>query len=210
MYNSSSDVVAIVFAVLGILLLYSALMAMLVITYIISAKAQYQLSSRRGIANPWMAWVPGLNMWNLGCLANEYDSRLGMKRKWNLLLVILQGISMAIYSTYSAVYSVTIFPISFNSSYYSYEYMPEDIIVPAIIILCILILAMIAASALSMVQYICFFKIFESTLPEKAVKYLILSILVPMAYAFCLRNCADKGYPFLETEPSCQESVITE
>jgi len=52
----------------------------------------------------------------------------------------------------------------------------------------------IIATALQIITYICFFKIFESTVPEKALKYFLLSLLLPLAQPICLFLCRNKGY----------------
>ena len=72
-------------------------------------------------------------------------------------------------------------------------------IIVLLIIGCILFAASLAAAVAYIIcQYICLFKIFESTVPEKAVKYLLLSILVPLAYPICLMKCRNKGYSVSE------------
>ena len=48
--------------------------------------------------------------------------------------------------------------------------------------------------AVSICYYICIFKIFESTVPERAVSYLLISLLVPFGYPICLMCCRKKGY----------------
>ena len=62
-------------------------------------------------------------------------------------------------------------------------------------------------------KIICTFKLFESTVPEKAVKYLILSILVPLASPICLFRCRNQGYsnpdPFLQYQYFLQNNTET-
>ena len=108
MYNYEAGLA--VGLVLFMLLLYGALLAVVVINYILTAKAMYKLSVRRSISCPWMAWVPVLNSWNMGLVANEYDERLGMKRSWNKVLVILHGATMAsMILTYSVMFIMMLF-----------------------------------------------------------------------------------------------------
>lgn len=186
--------------------LYGALFAYIIVNYVLSAKAMYKLSQRRGISNPWMAWVPVLNSWNMGLVANEYDSRLGMKRKWNLLLVILHGATMAgIMLTYTVMFAMIII-INIQGDFSEVSVA----IIFAVIVYIFMILMLFAMMTMQFVAYIVLFKIYESTVPEKAVKYLLLSLLVPLASAICLTKAADSGYPFPETEPEFHESVINQ
>ena len=188
------------------IIFYGALMALVVINYILTAKAMYKLSSRRGISNPWMAWVPILNSWNMGLVANEYDEHLGMKRKWNLLLVVLHAAAMAgVMITYTFMF-IMIFAINIQGDLTD----AALVIIFAVLVYGSMILMVMALTTMQFVAYIVIFKIFESTVPEKAVKYLLLSLLVPLASAVCLTKCADKGYPFPEPEAEYTQHVITQ
>lgn len=186
--------------------LYAGLIAIMVINYVLTAKAMYKLSVRRSISCPWMAWIPVLNYWNIGLVANEYDSRLGMKRKWNLVLLILYGSFMLLFEIVFCVFYAILLVIILQNG----EPNMIGLIIPFIVIYFLMFVMMFAAVALEFVYMILIFKIFESTVPEKAVKYLILSLLVPLASAICLNKCADKGYPFPETLPSDETQFITE
>ena len=41
--------------------------------YILTAIAIYTVSRRRGLRNPWLAWVPVANVWLLGSLSDQYQ-----------------------------------------------------------------------------------------------------------------------------------------
>ena len=69
-----------------------------------------------------------------------------------------------------------------------------------IVIYVVMIIFAILATAKSFCQTICIYKIFESTVPKKAVKYLLLYLLVPLAGPICLLRCKDKGYPYPEQQ----------
>ncbi len=198
----TNEVAVSVVAILFLSALYAGIIALTVISYIFTAKAMYKLSVRRNIANPWMAWVPGLNSWNLGLVANEYDGRLGMKRSWNKILVILHG---AVIASISLVYPV-MFIMMLLVNIQGAVVAPAMAIVLGIIMYIFMIIMIVIMITRDFIAYIVIFKIFESTVPDKAVKYLILSLVVPVASAVCLMKCADKGYPFPENEPE----IITE
>ena len=189
-----------------LVLLYGALLAVVVLNYVLTAKAMYKLSVRRNISCPWMAWIPVLNSWNMGLVANEYDGRLGMKRSWNKILVILHGAVMVSLSlTYSVMFMLMLF-VNIQGEFAN----PNAVIVFAVIMYIFMLAMIFVMVTRDFIAYVVIFKIFESTVPEKAVKYLILSLVVPLALPICLNKSVDKGYPFPEPEVVCEESVITE
>ncbi|MBQ3183439.1 MAG: hypothetical protein IJB57_07200 [Clostridia bacterium] len=198
MYNNVGFAIGMI---IFMFLFYGALLAFVVINYILTAKAMYKLSQRRGISCPWMAWIPVLNSWNMGLVANEYDEHLGMKRKWNLLLTILHGATIVGMTLTYTVMFVMILVVNIQGDFSE----PALIVGFALVMYSFMLLMIFALMTMQFIAYIVLFKIFESTVPEKAVKYLLLSLLVPLASAICLTKCADKGYPFPEAEP-----VITE
>ena len=77
------------------------------------------------------------------------------------------------------------------------------------IIICyiaMLIMVMIA-TALNAMRTICFYKIFESTVPKRAVIYLLLMMMVPLAGSICLMLCKEKGYLEKEESESFDEQM---
>ena len=40
--------------------------------YILTALAIYRISCRRGLNNPWLAWIPVVNCWILGSISDQY------------------------------------------------------------------------------------------------------------------------------------------
>ncbi len=61
--------------------------------YILLALGMYSIAKRRGIKNPWLAWIPVANMWLLGCISDQYryvaKGQEKSKRKMMLVLSIL-------------------------------------------------------------------------------------------------------------------------
>ena len=45
-----------------------------VLSYIFRSVGLYTMAGRRGIRNPWLAWVPVADQWLLGCLSDQYQT----------------------------------------------------------------------------------------------------------------------------------------
>ena len=175
--------------VFGILLVYVGIIGVCIADYIMSSLGIYRLASRRGISKPWLAWIPVVNVWTVGAIVDEYDETQGFNRKWRCTLLTLSIIVVGgIVLGYSAMFGFAFSQMA-NSSMNMAAFL--GVFIPSYIII---LGAALCAMALVACQSVCLFKIFESTVPEKSVKYLVLSMLVPLAEAICLLCCADKGY----------------
>ncbi len=81
-----------------------------IVGYVLGALGLYTIAKRRGINNPWLAWVPVADMWVLGCISDQYrhivKNQVKTKRKSMpilkgamlalLFVIVVLGISMAI------------------------------------------------------------------------------------------------------------------
>ena len=41
-------------------------------TYVLTSLALYSIAKRRGIHKPWIAWIPIIQVWTLGCISDQY------------------------------------------------------------------------------------------------------------------------------------------
>lgn len=185
-----------VFYMFFIFAVYGLLFAYLIFTYVMQGIALQTIAKRRGIAYPWLAWVPyGVN-WTLGAIASEYDLKNGIKRRWDkVLLTISIIISVFEVLMYIAMF-IGIMWIAITTSGHTSE---EDAIIFVILMYLALIPMMLLVSLYSTLATICVFKIFESTVPEKALTYFLIYLLVPFAAPICLFACRNKGYSLPDT-----------
>lgn len=184
--------------ILILLVLYLLLVGIGLASYIMNAIALYKIADRRQLPNPWMAWLPFTRDWLIGSIVDDYDGRNGIKRKWRVTLLALSLISViGILVTYIAMIAgILVLAFQYTDA--------EPPIGPTLAYVLIFYIAffifVLLASAKSICQIICIYKIYESTVPKKAVKYLLLSMLVPLAGPICLLRCKDKGYPYPEQQ----------
>ncbi len=187
--SSENLALGVIFAFVFIYLL---LFGILIATYILQSLSLHTLARRRGIASPWLAWLPYGNYWIIGSLARDYDKQNNIQRRWDKTLLTL---SIVFSASYLIIYFAVIFGTIIAMLNMDAATMPEDTAVAIVLIVfSSFIPIMIIATALQIITYICFFKIFESTVPEKALKYFLLSLLVPFAQPICLFLCRNKGY----------------
>lgn len=177
-----------------VLVIYLFALGIGLANYIMRSLALYRIASRRQVPNPWLSWVPVASSWLIGNIADDYDERNGIKRKWRVVLLTLSIISIGgIVIGYIGLV-IWALRITMESSL---SRVPEDItgmITSVIVVYIFIIIAAVVAMAKSFCDTICIYKIFESTVPEKSVKYLLLHLLVPLAGSICLLKCKEKGY----------------
>ena len=72
--------------------------------YVFGSLGLYTLASRRGIRNPWLAWIPVVNVWIIGSLSDQYryvvKGEEKNKRKTLLILHIINfvlGIALLVF-----------------------------------------------------------------------------------------------------------------
>lgn len=173
---------------IAVVVLYVILLAVAVADYVMTSLSLYTLAKRRGIRGAGLAWVPVANYWIIGSLANEIDNQKGMARKWNVVLLSLAAIGLGgVLVAYAALIVAGIV--------YAFVAM-DSLLLLVLPFYILLILAMVVSVALSICSAVCIYKIFESTVPEKAVKYLLLYLLVPLGAGICMMKARNCGYPY--------------
>ncbi len=183
----------VIFTFLAVVLLYLALIGIAIASYIMSSYSYYTIAKRRNIKYPWLAWIPVVNSWTVGCIANNYDLKNGYDRKWHKVLITLASVFyVGIFVTYAFMIAIM---IATAFKYGSLNDAQLDFLWILLFAYLVFIVCMIVGMGWQFCYTICIYKIFESTVPKKAIKYTLLYAMVPLAGPICLLKCKDKGYP---------------
>lgn len=79
-----------------VLIMLLVVLAVSAVFYIFQSLGLYTIAKRRGIENPWLAWIPVANYWILGCISDQYryvvKGQVKNKRK------IMLGLSIATFA----------------------------------------------------------------------------------------------------------------
>lgn len=181
------------------IVLYLVILAGGILSYVLSSLSIYTIAKRRMISKPWLAWIPFANYWTIGCIADDYDSRMGIKRKWRVILLTL---SLVFIGTFMLFYIIMFaMGISLALKYQYIDTITPDFIGFLVLIYIMLLVVALVGFAFTACSYICNFKVFESTVPQKALKYFLLSMLVPFASCICLFLCRNQGYSNTPANP---------
>ena len=174
-----------------------------IVGYVLLAIGMYAIAKRRGIKNPWLAWIPFGSTWMLGCISDQFryvtKGEEKSKRKWMLAMEILT------YALLIAGFVILIVAIvkMFAGMNASSELLLDDdaylleVLSPLLGSVGVMLLALIPAIALTVLQYMALYDLFSSCEPNNKVLYLLLSIFFSMVmpvFVFICRN-KDLGMP---------------
>lgn len=158
--------------------------------YIMTSLSLYTIADRRCINNPWLAWLPIGNVWIIGSIADYHDRRNGINNKWRIALLALYLVFIGLFLVcyISLIVAVISFGIMSEAEIVGEEIVGEVIgaILPPYLGL---IVSVFAAAAMQACQTVCTYKVFETTVPEKALRYFLISVLVPLGSPICLMKC---------------------
>ena len=189
-----------------VVVIYAGALAVAVANYVMCSLSYYAIAKRRNIDNPWLAWIPVASYWLLGAIADEFDARNGIKRNWGKTLIILAALFVG---GFVLIFVGAFVFIIVNSLAAGNGYMHDtEATAGFFIVYCVAVTALsLSALALQALQYICVYKVFESTVPKKSLKYMLLYLIVPFAGGICLLKCKDKGYPTYEYAASVSAAM---
>ncbi len=145
--------------------LYLALFGIIIVSYILEAKSLYTIAARRGISNPWLAWIPVVNLWIVGRIAEDYCLKAEAERVAYAKKMLIFAIIAA--TLFSFVLSPVILARFFGE---------------ALLILFVFMayFGFFVFFVLTLVQYYkAMYKVLRSCAPDKAVVYLLLYIFTP-------------------------------
>lgn len=148
--------------------------------YVLTGIGLYSIARRRGLDRPWLAWVPGMNVYLLGCVSDQYQAIVRGKNKNKrtvlFLLLLAQMLAFCLMHLAAPAPEATGTMVSFAL-----------IFVPA----------WLAAAAMVVISFLALYDLYQSCDPKNAVLFLILSILFAVTQPFFLFTCRKKdlGFP---------------
>ena len=167
--------------------------------YVFTALGRYTLAQRRGLRNPWLAWIPVANVWILGSLSDQYRyvvrGQVRSKRKVLLTLNIISAV-MGLVMTVVIVAAVVRWVFSFQAGASETEIVNAILgSVMGVLALCVPWAGVAIASAV--LSYMALYDIYTSCDPANNTVYLVLSILFGFTQAIFLFLCRnrDDGMP---------------
>ena len=168
--------------------LFGTPMLLSIAGYVLTALALYTIARRRGLRNPWLAWIPVADSWLLGSLSDQYRYVLkGEHRSKRKILLFFRVLITIMWISLMGLLA-NLFFHAFASMFWGS--MNDDQIFQILhqaMNLLVLCLPLIGISiAYAVFRYMALYDIYKSLDPENCVLFLVLSILFGITEPFFL------------------------
>lgn len=174
-------------------------------TYVLTALGLYTIAQRRGIEKPWLAWIPVVNVWTLGCISDQY--RYVVKGENKSKRKILLGLQIAM-AACVVIFVVLCGSVIFEIAGMAMGNVSEEAIAMAALkslggVLLMIIPMMGISIAQTIVYYMALYDVYTSCDPKNNVVFLVLSILfnITMPFFVFFSRKKDFGMPPRRQEP---------
>lgn len=153
--------------------------------YVLFALGLYTLAKRRGIHHAWMAWVPVLRVYLLGCVSDQYryvvKGQTRNKRKVLMTLTIIQVVLSIILAVLAVVFVARLFMYITTPN----AEAPVNMILGGTAVIVLLALVVIGvAIAYAVFYFMALYDLYRSCDPENATLFLLLSIFISVTAPF--------------------------
>lgn len=182
-----------------------------IISYVFQSLGLYSIATRRGIKNPWLAWIPGGSQWIAGTISDQYRYITKGQVKNNRVIMVVLAIA-------AAVLSMIVQGISTSSAdallemFLSGEMgeLPGEagatVGIGAGVSSLLSLLESAASLALFVFWQISLYDLYMSCNPKNAVLFLVLGILFSFTVPFFIFACRKKeeGMPPRKMAPAVE------
>lgn len=162
------------------------------VNYILTSLSLYSIADKRNISSAWTAWLPVANYWCIGSIVDYHGKLNNVNSYWRkamLTLAIIGGAGFVASYVFLFVEMIGIASMSQDFEIMSEEALLSTTLGAILPFYFILLISAVVLGTASVCSTVCYYKIFEYLVPEKAIKYFLISMLVPFGLAGCLMKC---------------------
>ena len=174
-------------------------------TYVLTALGLYTIAQRRGINKPWLAWIPVVNVWTLGCISDQYryvvKGEKKSKRKVLIGLNIAQLVCVLVFFVLTIVMVVDMVGMATTNP-------SEQEVITAVLGsmggMLLMLIPMVGISlATTIITYMALYDVYTSCDPKNNVTFLVLGILFSITQPFFIffSRKKDLGMPPRRPDP---------
>ena len=175
-------------------------MLLAVASYVLTALALYTVARRRGLKNPWLAWIPVADSWLLGSLSDQYRYVVKGEHTHHRAFLLF-------FRILTVVLTLSLLGLVGSLCFQVFGGMMRQDVIPDLLLmqifrqatsLLVVGLPLLGISiAYCVFRFMALYDVYRSLEPENAVLFLVLSILFRVTEPFFLffsRN-KDGGMP---------------
>lgn len=165
------------------------------LSYVLQAWGMYTIAKRRGIPNPWTAWVPVAKDWLLGGISDQYQyvtkGRATSRRKIMLTISVLVLVLSLLAGLFGGITTIVNLvqsafgenEVVWNEAMGTYEVLgtQSNIASSGLALVGMGVLSGILSLVLTVYSYIALYDLYASCTPDMAIVFLLLSIFINIA-----------------------------
>ena len=153
--------------------------------YVLYAWGLCTIAKRRGISNPWLAWIPVANVWIVGSLSDQFryvtKGQIRNKRKTLLILMGVMAVLVIALIVLTAMNVVNMMPVAMEGS-------EEAMVAEALSLVLWLLVGGLGIAGVSIayaiIYYMAMYDVYTSLNPAYNVVFLVLSIIFHITEPF--------------------------
>ena len=181
-------------------------------SYILRSLGVYTIAKRRGINRPWMAWVPVVDQYMIGCVADQYQYVVKGKNKNKRTVLLWLNIVMMLLSmvVMGSAIAIMVKAVQAAMGGISEEQMLSVIMSPMMGVMGLSLPMMILSIVTMVFRYMAMYDLYTSCSPANNVMFLVLSILFNVTEPFFIffnRN-KDDGMPPRKTDVPAETMMV--
>ena len=185
---------------LGIyLVILGVVLVCCLVGWVLRSMSLHSIAKRRGIRNPWLAWIPIGSEWVLGSVADQYQhlvkGKITSRRKILMLLTVATGVVAVAYIAAAAVIGIQI------------EVEGRTDINPLVMIIPYLLLMGTVVSRL-VFYHMSNYDLYRSCRPNGATAFLVLGIIFGVCEPFFYLSCRNKDLGMVVPEPATPAAPV--
>ena len=180
-------------------------------SYVLRAIGVYTIAKRRGIKRPWMAWVPVVDQYMLGCVSDQYQYVVKGKNKSKRNVLLWLNIGMVLLSL-GVIVSYVVLAVNVAQAMMrgaTENDLMQLAMSPAAGMLGMSLPMLILSIVTAVFRYMALYDLYTSCTPMNNVMFLVLSIVFNVTepfFIFFSRN-KDQGMPPRKTEATAEPVV---
>lgn len=175
------EFLSLILGIYGVVLVFSLILG--IACYILSALSVQQIARRRGLSNPWLAWLPVGSEWIIGSISDQYrylvKGEVRNKRKALLglsLTNLLSCVVTIVFAVALVIQTVVIAEQSMNQTL-SDGAMASMLLAPTMGMTAAGCILSVVSIVLLVFRHMAMYDLYRSCDPNNAVAYLVLGIL---------------------------------
>ena len=170
---------------------------LVVLSYVFYSLGMDAISRRRGLAHPWLSWVPFVSCFQLGTIADHYKlTRLERQGIMRWVLLVLGTVNAVVIGGIIFLFVLIAAEVTFGLLSLGLIFIDERFVMAlqqnAELLGLTIIFSPLLCLPYWIAKFVAQYQLFKSCRPDLALVFLIISILVPFVTPVLIMVCKDR------------------